>query len=374
MRPKLNILHTESSKGWGGQEIRIFTEALGMISRGNQVMIAAHVDADILKNAKQKGIPVTEVDFNGKGFVHGVRAILRLIQKHNIDVVNTHSSRDSWIGGIAGKLSRRSPLVVRSRHLHIPIGKDPISRVLHRKIPHFIVTTGEPIRELILKKLNFPEDRVESIPTGIDLSRFDPSKPHSNVRQEYGIPQDGFIIGTIAVLRSWKGHEFLLEAARQLCTIRSDLWFLLVGDGPGLERYGNWVRDHGLESRIILTGYQERVPEILHSIDLFVLPSYANEGVPQALIQAMAMKKPAITCNVGGISEVLVDGKTGRFAKPKDPSSLASLIVELKDDVWQRRQLADSGFAMVQSKFSIETMLDRTEEIYHKGVAIIKNL
>lgn len=372
MKPTWHILHTEASDGWGGQEIRIFTEAQGMIRRGHRVTIAAPVHSAIFRNALDAGIPAAEVDFNRKSFFKGVLSVLKLIDHRGINVICTHSSRDSWAAGLAGRLSRKRPLVVRTRHLFIPVGKDFLSRCLYRRIPHLIFTTGDAIRTLVMDGLAFPGERTLSIPTGIDLNRFDPSLPHASVRPEYGIPREGFVVGTVAVLRSWKGHAYLLEAARELCASHPDIWFLVVGDGPLRDRYTRWVREHGLERRVILTGYQDRVPEILHSIDVFALPSYAHEGVPQGVIQAMAMKKAVITCDVGSIGEVIQDGVTGRFVPVKNSLALAAVIRELQEDAGQRQRLAATAFSAARERMGIGTMLDRVEEAYARGLSRLR--
>ncbi|MBW2283204.1 MAG: glycosyltransferase family 4 protein [Deltaproteobacteria bacterium] len=370
MKDKWSILHTEASEGWGGQEIRIFTEARGMVRRGHRVMIAAPAYATLYKRSRDAGIPVADVDYNRKSFIKSIRSVLKLIEIHGFHVICTHSSRDSWAAGIAGRLSRRRPLVVRTRHLNIPVGKGFASRSIYRRIPHMIFTTGESIRRLITEGLRFPDERTLSIPTGVDLKRFDPTRPFPDIRHEYGIPPEAFVVGTVAVLRSWKGHAFLLEAAERICASRSDIRFLLVGDGPLREKYTRWVADHGLEERVILTGHQERVPEILNSIDIFALPSYAHEGVPQAVIQAMAMKKAIITCDVGAIGEVIKDGETGRLVPVKDPGALAETILQLGRDKAQREQLAAAAAALARDRLGMETMLDRVEEGYRAGLSL----
>jgi glycosyltransferase involved in cell wall biosynthesis len=331
-------------------------------------MIAAPRNAQILVRATAAGIPTASIEFNQEGLFRGIGNTLALIREHAFDVINTHSSNDSWAAGVAGRISRKRPLVVRTRHLSIPIGKDFLSRGLYRRVPDLIVTTGEALRRMIIHGLRFPEERVVSIPTGIDLQRFDPSRTYPDMRSTFAIPSEAFVVGTVAVLRSWKGHEYLLEAAEALCARRRDIYFLIVGDGPGWERYNRWVRDHGLKERVILTGHEERIPEILQAIDLFALPSYASEGIPQGMIQAMAMKRPVVTCNVGAIGELVTDSESGRFVPPKDTMALITVISELANDAWQRRRLAEAGFARVKQGFDIEIMLDRTEAAYGKAL------
>lgn len=366
----LRILHTESSFGWGGQEIRILSDLLGMQSRGHKVLLAAPAEATLFRRARASEIAAMEVSFNRMAWPAALWRILRLIREHRIDIVNTHSSRDSWIAGLAGRLSKMHPSVVRTRHLHIPVGKSSFEKSIQRRMVHGFVTTGESVKKMLLRGLGVSEDRVVSIPTGIDLRRFEPDMPREDIRSKYGIPSAHMLLGTVAVLRSWKGHETLLEAAGQLLRKYHDMWFLLVGDGPCYDRYRKRIDESVLRRRIIMTGHLECIPEVLQSLDVFVLPSYAHEGVPQALLQAMAMKRPVITCEVGSIGEVVTDKETGRLVPPRDPHLLAQIIVELANDGDQRRRLGEAGCALVRRRYRLEEMLEKTEAFYRRIMAI----
>jgi hypothetical protein len=118
----MRILHTESSSGWGGQEIRILREAEGMRQRGHEVFFAVAKGGGLVENARKKGFVVHEINFKKHFSPLCLFQLMNIIIKHEVDIVNTHSSLDAWLGGIAARICRRK--IVRTRHLSTPIQRD----------------------------------------------------------------------------------------------------------------------------------------------------------------------------------------------------------------------------------------------------------
>ena len=172
-----------------------------------------------------------------------------------------------------------------------------------------------------MREVHVPAERVQSVPTGIDLTRFRPADRAAK-RAELGLPADAFIVGIVATLRSWKGHRYLLEAVQPL----SDIHLVIAGDGPQRAALEVQVELLGMKDRVRFAGNQKNVPPWLQSFDMFVLPSYANEGVPQALMQAMACGLPVISTPVGSIDEIVTDGETGLMVVPQDVITLRAAI------------------------------------------------
>src|SRR5581483_9594968 len=172
----MKILHTEASLAWGGQEIRILTEAKGFVQRGHTIVIAAPSDSLLFTRAREAGFPTAAVSMRKSGYPAAVKTLLRVIEKHQIDIVHTCSSRDSWLGLFAARLSGRRPRLIRTRHLSTPIGKSRLTRWLYAR-PNRIITTGEATRRLLIEESGLSPHRIISIPTGIDLNHFRPVPP-----------------------------------------------------------------------------------------------------------------------------------------------------------------------------------------------------
>ena len=369
MTTPLSIAHTEASTGWGGQEIRVLTEAAGFIARGHRVRVWAAEGARILEEAPRFGVPAAALPIGAKR-PRGAKALLSALAREEIDIVNTHSSTDSWLSAVACRwleIRRRPrPVLVRTRHVSIAVPTDVATRWLYRRATVRIVTTGAALRDQLIRDNGVDPRRIESVPTGIDPVQFAP-RDRQAARRALGLPLDMPLIGIVATLRSWKGHRYLLDAMLQLA--RADTRLVIVGDGPqraALEAQTDALR---LRGRVRFAGQQADVAPWLAAFDIFVLPSYANEGVPQALVQAMFCGIPSVTTAVGGIPEVARAGDTALVVPAEDSRALAQAIDALQDDANLRARLADAARAFVAPRYGLDAMLDRMETVFRDALA-----
>ncbi len=367
MSDRLTILHTEASEGWGGQEIRILEEAAGHQRRGHHVLLAASPRSAILSRARRAGIETQALEMSKTRIPHALRSLRRVIRDCRVQVVHTHSSRDSWIGGLAARSLPQRPILVRTRHLSTPISRSWLSRLVYYYLPDLVITTGEAIRKEMIETNGFDPRRIVSIPTGVDLEQFsfNPSA-RQTVRCELGLSEEVPLVGIVAVLRSWKGHLDFLEAASRVLKEEPRCRFIIVGEGPQRDRIRAEIRRLDLGIQVSMLGHREDVPAILSAMDLFVLPSFGHEGVPQAVLQALAVGLPVVASRTGSIPEVIHDGQTGALVPPRQPDLLASAILRLVRNREEGRALAQNGRALVRRHHTLEAMLERIEQCYHR--------
>jgi glycosyltransferase involved in cell wall biosynthesis len=361
----MHIVHTESSRGWGGQELRILGESAGMRARGHDVTLIAPASARIHVEAQRRGLAVVDLPI-GRKSVRGWRALRRWLSTHRVDVVNTHSSTDSWLVALACATIARAPAVVRTRHVSVPVANNAATRWLYGRATRRVVTTGEALRRTLIEANGLPADRVVSIPTGVDLARFAPGDAAA-ARRALGLDPAARYVGIVATLRSWKGHLYLIEALELLG--RDDCRLLVVGDGPMRAPIESRIAAGGRGDRVKLAGHQDDPAPWLRAMDVFCLPSYANEGVPQALMQAMLAALPVVTTPVGSILEVVEDGRTGLVVPPRDAPALARAIARLLDDPALARRLGSAARAEAVERFSQDRMLDRMEAVFRDALA-----
>ena len=355
----MKILHTEASCGWGGQEIRILEESRGLIARGHEVSVACPAHARMATEAARFGVPVTALPLEFKT-IAGFRTLRSHLAAVRPDVVNTHSSADSWLTGLACATLANPPAIVRTRHISAPVSGNFANRWLYRQA-RGVVTTGESLRRHLLDTLGLDPARVASVPTGIDTARFAPADKAA-AKAALGLDPQHKHIGIVATLRSWKGHLFLLDAFAQLN--RPELQLLIVGEGPMRGPIEAKIAELHLGDRVTLAG-QRRDPEHwLQALDVFCLPSYANEGVPQAILQAMLCALPIVTTPVGAILEAIADGDTALIVPPQDAPALAAAIARLLDDPALAARLGTAARRRASADFSKATMLDRMESIF----------
>ena len=350
--------------GWGGQEIRILTESRGFLDRGHRVALYAAPGSRIAAEAPGYGVPLVTLPI-GRKRPAGVAALARAFKSARHDVVNTHSSTDSWLAAVACRMMRDPPALVRTRHVSVAVPNDPATRWLYRKATARVVTTGEALRLQLVRDNGLDPARVESIPTGIDASAYT-SLPQDEARRLVGLPLDVPIVGIVATLRSWKGHRHLVDALAKVSNPHTML--AIVGDGPQREALERHVDAQGLVGRVRFAGQQRDVAPWLNAFDAFALPSTANEGVPQALLQAMFAGIPCVTTAVGAIPEIARDGETALVVPPNDPQALAAAIARLLADRTLGERLAASARAFVAPRFGLATMLDRMDAAFRRAI------
>jgi glycosyltransferase involved in cell wall biosynthesis len=360
---KLRILHTEASTGWGGQEIRILDETVGMRSRGHEVQIAAPANAPIFAEAQRRKIPTHEVSLDRRS-ASSLMALRNVIRTFQPQVVVTHSSSDSWLAALASRLPGSRTAVVRTRHLSTPVAAGAFNRWLYGRAPERVVTTGEAIRDQLIKTLHLDPALVVSIPTGADMSRFRPGD-RAAARARIGIAVATPLIGIVATLRSWKGHRFLISAMRDPRLAHARL--VIVGDGPQESALREQAAPLG--DRVMFTGRQDDVRPWLHAFDVFALPSTGNEGVPQALTQAMACGLPVVTTAVGAIPELVRADETGVLIPVGDIQALANAIAILLADAPLAARLGAAGREFVSQRFTSTAMLDKMEEVLREAAS-----
>lgn len=363
MGKKLTILHTESSCGWGGQEIRILTEARGMLRRGHRVILLADPKSRILAQAPAYGLEAVGLPIEKKR-ISSFLAMRRWLRKNGdqIDVINTHSSTDAWLIALARASLPGMPPVVRTRHVSTSINNSPLTRWLYLQGTQHIVTTGERLRTQLHRENAYPLARMTSIRTGIDLKRYAPGDATS-ARLAAGIA-DRPTIGILATLRSWKGHSLLLSAWQTLSKRFPEWQVLIVGDGPQRENLERQAAQLDIADSVIFAGNQDNAERWLPCMDIFSLPSYGNEGVPQGIMQAMACHLPVVSTTIGAIDEAVQHGKTGFLISPQDVPALVASLQTLMTDADLRKEMADAGFAWAREHFGEEKMLDCMEKIF----------
>ncbi len=357
------ILHTEASVGWGGQEIRILGEMLGMKDRGHTVALAAPEHSQIYKRAYSAGIKVFGIDFDRKSLFITGHKLRKLIQSERIQILNTHSSRDSWAGGIAGKLAGIK--VIRTRHISSRLNPNIATKFVYGPLTAGIITTGNFIKEQITRELGISPGKIYSIPTGIDVTRFADADGEA-VRLEFGIAADEPVVGIAAALRSWKGHLHIVRAMSEVIRHFPKARLLAAGEGDLRKGIMELTAELGLQNSVILAGHREDIPEIIAAFDVSVMASYASEGIPQFAIQSMAAGKPIVGTETGGIPEVVKDGINGYIVPPKNPEALAGAIIKLLSNPEKAREMGLAGRQMALFNHTKEKMLDDTEALYRK--------
>ena len=365
---KLRVVHTEASTGWGGQELRILTEMEGMARRGHRVHLVTPANAQILAAARARGLPADALPIEWKK-PPGLAAMHGWLRRNGpgFDVINTHSSTDAWLVALARIALPGAPRMVRTRHLSTPVNRLPTTRWLYQAATAHIVVTGEALKTRLVDHNGYDPSSITSVRTGIDLGRFQP-RDKAAMRARCGVDRRP-AVGIVATLRDWKGHDYLLDAWSLLGTRAGGWQLLIIGDGPRREHLERRVDEMRLRDTVRFVGNQDDVPAWLACLDLSVLPSYGDEGVPQSLMQAAACGLPSVSTPVGAIAEAVVDGKTGLLVPPRDARALADALERLMRDTAERELIGRAAHAYARAHFGIDAMLDAMETVFVRVAA-----
>ena len=225
---------------------------------------------------------------------------------------------------------------------------------------------------------------VELIHNGVDLSRYDRTEACCTLPEEYGFAEGTPLVGVVARLEPEKGHATLLDAWPLVLARVPEARLLVVGEGSLAEALEEQADALGLlgepcdgdrcvgtrharpGARVVFTGRREDVPAVTAALDVAVLPSY-REAQGLVILEAMALGRPVVATNVGGIPEMVEDGVTGLLVPPHDPDALAAAIVRLLTDHPLADILARNGYRLVREGFCVERMVSAIEQLYDDG-------
>jgi len=302
---------------------------------------------------------------DGFGWVGRLR---ELVIADNIDLVHSHSP----YAAVGARLAFRGPRRPRQVYTEHNLWSRYHAATYWANLLTFPRSDHVfAVSQHVLESIRYPSalgwmryPPSETLYHGIDSATIIERASRDRVRVEFGIGAHDPVVGTVANFKSHKGHQYLLRAARTVRQSFPSVRFVLVGQGPLENDVRSSVRRLGLEDTVILTGDRDDVPRIASEFDVFALPS-VHEGLSIALIEAMALGKPAVVTNVGGLPEVLEHGKQGLVVPPADPTALAEAIVSLLNDSAVRNRLGEAASQRALD-FDIRGAVSRMEQVYEE--------
>lgn len=299
--------------------------------------------------------------------INDIRAliyIVRIIRKHKPQIVHTHTSKAGLLGRLAAKLCG-VPIILHTPHGHVFFGYfSPIQSKLFvflekwaSLITDRIVTlTDREKRDHLVYKIA-KERKLSVIFSGVDLRKFKEISltRKQELKQILGIPERSQIVGTVGRLVPVKGLEYFIEAAHYILLKHPHTYFLIVGDGSLREELETKAQKLGIDKNLLFLGWREDVDVILSLFDIFVLSSL-NEGMGRVLVEAMALGKPIVASDVGGIPDLVIHNKNGLLVRPKKSKELADNIQILMENEKKREEMGNEGNGIV-FKYSADKMV-----------------
>jgi L-malate glycosyltransferase len=360
----------------GGEKV-LFDLAVSLRRRGHEVLSVCPDPGQLPARLAAEGIRTKIIHFHKTYDLATAVRLARFIRKEKIEVLHSHSMLTNILSRTAGRLAG-IPVSVSTEHLTMELARggrgkgwwERFKALCYRRLDNStsrfngaVIAVSNAVREDLLEQGMDPH-RAIVIKNGIEIPPLDPGLG-SRVRAELGIAPDTPVIGTVGRLSPQKDYPTLLKAAAGIIAAVPRAIFLILGDGDLRVDLEKLAGELGIGERVRFLGYRENVMDAVAAFDIFALASLW-EGLPLAVLEAMALARPVVATAVPGTVEALEDGETG-FAVPlKVPSALAEKIIELVRDPEKSRKMGVSGRRRVEESFSRERMVDEHESLYRR--------
>lgn len=370
------ILHIDSGKTWRGGQAQVLLLLKGLRKLKVESVLAAPEGSPLFEKARSIGIKTIPVPLKGEWDIFSALKIKNIALKEKASLLHAHDARSHSIAWLASTMCKNFPVVV-TRRVDFPISQNFISKkkYLSRNITYIAISEGV---KNVLSDGGVLLDKITVAHSGIDTDKFGEisfdapnffsiPKFERAIKfpEEWGIASDNIIIGNVASLADHKGQKYLVEAAAILLRDEPRARFIIAGEGEERKNLERLIAANNLEKKFFLAGFQEKPEMWLRSFDIFVLSSHL-EGLCTSLLDAMLLGIPCIATDVGGVPDIVKNGKTGLLVKPKNPHSIAAKIFELINNSEMRKQLALDAYENVLKNFSGEKMVVGTLKVYRK--------
>lgn len=352
----------------GGAEALVIPFARVARRRGAELTVCARASIGgnpLEKELRSLGVNVENLGARSLRDAGAMQRLSRLVRDLQPDLIHSHLTYAAIWGALVSRW-HRVPLIAS---LHVPPSSDNdikggirqrLMVTLLNRLSARVIVVSEALGRKWVKETRLSASKITVIHNGIDVER---SFDHDTIREDLDINEDAFVIATVAVLRRGKGLEILIQAAKQVVEACGDCVFVVVGEGPMSGEWKRLAEEIGVAEHMRWTGYRRDVPAILAAADLFVLPTFAD-AFPTVLLEAFAAGLPVVASDVGGVPEIVDEGRTGMLVPAGDPNSLAATIeTALKDQLWLQRA-GEAARAKSERDFSVDAWFSRLDDLY----------
>ncbi|MFH1742570.1 MAG: glycosyltransferase family 4 protein [bacterium] len=367
----------------GGPAIHVVLLSAGLDTERYETVLVkgreSETEGDMMAFAQQRGVEPVIInrlgrDLNPISDLATLWRVYRLLRRERPDIVHTHTAKAGTLGRIAARLAG-VPVVIHTFHGHVLSGyfgpfKTRLFTAIERLLARWsnaIISVSETCRRDLLTLGIADKEKMVTIPLGLELDRFPERVPQraGQFRKRFGIPPDAPIVSHVARMVPIKRHDVFLRAIPMVLREKPDVRFALVGDGETRPALEDLARDLQLDNRLIWTGFIEEQELIYADMDLLVLTS-DNEGLPVAVIEALASARPVIATRVGGVPELITDGVNGYTVEPNNPEQLAEALLKALSNMDRLREMGRAGQQKVLERYNHRRLIHDVDELYQK--------
>ena len=360
----MTIIHISTAITWRGGEQQIAYLIDGLAKKNIAQLVVCPTGSPLHKFCVSKSITV--VPFK-KQTAFGFKLALKIKQRcndHDCPIVHAHDSHAHTAAFLSALVWRNNSPVIVHRRVSFPIKKGFLSGFKYN-LPSVkkIICVSDFVRSVVDEGLSKPGKTI-TVYDGIDLLKFRDKEKGSLLRQKFQIAANQTLIGNISAITTEKDIHSFVDTAALLLKNNNQLRFIVIGDGSEKETITEYIRQKGLTECIIMAGFMDNIPEIIHELDLLLFTS-VQEGLGTSLLDAFAAGIPVVATRAGGVPEIVRDRVTGLTAAVKNPVALANAVEELLNNPTLKVKLVENARRFVES-FSTEVMIAKILEVYAK--------
>ena len=364
------VLHLISSSGFLGAENVVLELSKEMTKAGLWVTIGIienrnNLHMELADRAMEEGLKVQIFPCKGRFDSKTIASIRDFIDREQPNIMHSHGYKSNFYAWRALS-GRKIPWVITNHGKRVGMKLSAYNwlNIIFMKKADKTVAVSQALAAEMMKE-GIPSAKILIIDNGIDLQKFTNQTRNNELRKSFGFNGNHKIIGTVASLTEEKGHVYLIEAAQQVLDKHPECRFLIIGDGGQRQFLEEKAANLGLNGKALFTGSRKDVPEILSILDAFILPSL-KEGLPMALLEAMASKLPVIATSVGAIPNVIEDGINGLLIPPKNSDAISEAINKMLSNGDSAKEMALKGFEKVRDHYSSKQMAEKYLTVYQE--------
>ena len=378
MKDKINILFVIPTLTIGGAENQLYNLVKGLDKNKYKITVCCTtMGGAFVGKFEEIGIrPIILRKKHKLDFSVLIR-LIEIIKKRKIDIIHTWMFTANMWGRLSAIIC--SVKIIISSERTTSIAKSTVQKFIDRVLSLFtnvIIANSQGVKRSLVALERISPYRIRVIHNGIDLSRFNAPQHYDErnikkVKDRYNIDANAVVIGNVCRFHKAKNLDTFLDMASLLSKRDDNLKFLIVGgaylsdEHPYMEYIIGRINNLGLADMIAITGFTDNVPIFLSITDIFVQTS-VREGLPNALMEAMAMGKAVVATAVGGTPELIDDGINGYLVSPKDVNAISDRVGILIENLHLRSRFGEAAKITIQEKFSLKTMVDNMQRLYEE--------
>lgn len=371
----MKVLHFISGGDTGGAKTHVLTLLAKLREQNVDVELLCIMEGIFTEEARKLNIPVNIILQKKRYDMTVIKKIKKFINENNYDIVHCHGARANYIAAFIQKKVNVPMITTLHSDYKLDFKDSKYKQIIYAPINYFalkrfryILTVTKAFKNMLIER-GFHNDRLFVVYNGISFDREPVFISKEEFFEKYRIKYDcgKKYVGIAARLNVVKGIDIFLKMAFDVCEKNKDVCFIIAGDGDDFEKYKKLISESLFSDRIFMIGHINDIDSFYNAIDINMLTSL-SESFPYALLEGARMKKATVSTAVGGIPEMIVDGKTGFLVSPDNISDISEKVLKLISDTELSESFGQAFFDRAKENFSDVKMAQTHKDIYEKIV------